>query len=131
MVTWRSKNQSVVAKSTTTIEFKALAQGICDLLWIKRLLGELNMAGSRVAMKLYSDNKAAINIAHNPIHHDRTKHVEIDLHFIKENIEKGEVCIVFITTAQQVVDVLTQGITRDKFEALTSKLGMLNIYALA
>ena len=131
MVTWRSKKQSVVAKSTTAIEFKALAQGICDLLWIKRLLGELNMAGSRVAMKLYSDNKAAINIAHNPIHHDRTKHVEIDLHFIKEKIEKGEVCIVFITTAQQVVDVLTQGMTRDKFEALTSKLGMLNIYALA
>ena len=77
---------------------------------------------------VYGDNKAAINIAHNHVHHDWVKHVEINRHFIKEKIEKGEVCMLFIPTAQQIADVLTKGMTRYKFEALTSMLGMINIH---
>ena len=76
------------------------------------------MGGSRVPMKLYSDNKVAINNAHNPVHHDRTNHFEIDRHFIKEKFQKGKVCMVFLPTTQQIADVLTKGITRDSLKIL-------------
>ena len=69
LVTWRSKKQNVVARSNKEAEFKVFAQGICELLWLKLLLEELKVT-SHQPMKIYYDNKAAINISHNPIHHD-------------------------------------------------------------
>ena len=82
-------------------------------------------------MKLYSDNKSAISIAHNPVHHDRTKHVEVDRHFIKEKIEAGTNCIVHVPSKQQEADLLTKGLVKDHFEELVGKLGMWNLYASA
>ena len=62
--------------------------GICELLWIQGILKELGIDAIK-PMKLYCDNKVAISIAHNPVQHDRTKHVEVDRHFIKEKLEVG------------------------------------------
>ena len=61
-------------------------------------------------MKLYCDNKAAILVAHNPVLHDCTKHVEMDKHFIKEKIDNGLVCMTYIPTEEQVTDVFTKGL---------------------
>ena len=80
-------------------------------------------------MKLYCDNKLAINIAHNPVQHDRTKHIEINRHFIKENLEARIIYLPFVPTTQQIADILTKGLLRSHFEFLTCKLGMINIYA--
>ena len=80
-------------------------------------------------MKLYYDNKAAISIAHNPVQHDRIKHVEIDRHFIKEKLEGGVICLLFVPTTQQITNIFSKGLFRPNFELLTSKLGMMNIYA--
>lgn len=77
------RNRGVVARSSAKAEFRAMSHGICEMLWLKRVLEEVRQPIEGV-MKLYCDNKAAISIAHNPIQHDRTKHVEIDRHFIKE-----------------------------------------------
>ncbi|RVW47126.1 Retrovirus-related Pol polyprotein from transposon RE1 [Vitis vinifera] len=88
LVTWRSKKQSVVARSSAEAEFRAMAQGICEGIWLNRLLEELRVP-LKHPMVLYCDNQAAISIAKNPVHHDRTKHMEIDRHFIKEKIEEG------------------------------------------
>lgn len=74
LVTWRSKKQNGVARSSAKAEFRALANGICEIVWLKRLLEELKVTFAPL-IKVYCDNKAAISIAHNPVLHDRTKHV--------------------------------------------------------
>ena len=91
LVTWRSKKQNVVARSSTESKFRVIAQGLCELLWFKIILDDLRIKWDD-PMKLYCDNKSVINIAHNPIQHDRTKHIEVDRHFIEEKLEE-EVCV--------------------------------------
>ena len=82
-------------------------------------------------MRLYCDNKAAINIAHNPVQHDRTKHVEIDRHFIKENLGNGNICTPFVKTGDQLADILTKGVGSKPFHVILSKLGMRDIFVPA
>ncbi|MEI4902508.1 Ty1/Copia family ribonuclease HI, partial [Klebsiella pneumoniae] len=75
----------VVARSNAEAEFQSMAHGVCELLWLKIILEDLRITWE-VPMKMYSDNKSTINIAHNPVQHERTKHVEVDKHFIKEKL---------------------------------------------
>lgn len=128
LVTWRSKKQGVVARSTAEAEFRAMAQGICELLWLKKVLQDLKFL-TKGSMRLFCDNKAAIRISQNPVQHDRTKHVEIDRHFIKEKIEEGVICTPFIPSRLQVADVLTKGLMKSLFDQHLSKLGMVDIFA--
>ena len=86
-----------------------MAQGVCELLWVKIILSDLGF-GPKDSMKLYCDNKAAIDIAHNPVQHNRTKHVEIDRHFIKEKLNSGCICTPFVRSKDQLADILTKGL---------------------
>ena len=86
LVTWQSKKQTVLARSSTEAKFRALANGICEGMWIMRLLEELKFSIDS-PMRIFCDNQAAIRIAKKPAHHDKTKHVEIDCHFTKEKID--------------------------------------------
>ncbi|XP_040366874.1 secreted RxLR effector protein 161-like, partial [Rosa chinensis] len=81
LVTWKSKKQKVVARSSAEAEYRGMAHGVCELLWLRNLLRDLGFI-LKNSMQLYCDNKAAIDISHNPVQHDRTKHVEVDRHFI-------------------------------------------------
>ena len=74
MVTWRSKKQNVVARLSAESEFKGISQGLCELLWLKIIPDDLRIKWDD-PMKLYCDNKSVINIVHNPIQHNRTKHI--------------------------------------------------------
>ncbi|GAV56481.1 hypothetical protein CFOL_v3_00023, partial [Cephalotus follicularis] len=129
LVTWRSKKQNVVARSSAESEFRAVAQGTCDLLWLKIILEDLKIKWEG-PMKLYCDNKSAINIAHNPVQHDWTKYIEIDRHFIKEKLE-GLICISYVSSRSQLTDMLTKGLNGGLFHKIISKLGMEDIYSPA
>lgn len=74
------------------------AQGVCEILWLKRILEELQLLMT-LPMKLYCDNKAAVSISQNPVQHDRTKHVEIDKHFIKEKMDADLICMPFVPSS--------------------------------
>ena len=106
-----------------------MAHGVCELLWLQALLQELKVQPD--GHSFYCDNKAAINIAHNPVQHDRTKHIEVDRHFIKEKLESGLICTPFVKTGEQLADVLTKGVANTMFHSVLGKLGMCDIYAPA
>ncbi len=82
-------------------------------------------------MRLYCDNKSAINIAHNAVQNDTTRHIEVDRYFIKEKIDSGVICTPYIPSQQQLADILTKGLRKPTFEAILSKLGMENTYSPA
>ncbi|TYK01779.1 Cysteine-rich RLK (RECEPTOR-like protein kinase) 8 [Cucumis melo var. makuwa] len=127
LVTWRSKKQSVVARSSAEAEYRAMSLGICKEIWLQKVLSHLHQE-CETPLKLFCDNKAAISIANNPIQHDRTKHVEIDRHFIKEQLDSGSICIPYIRSSRQVADVLTKELLRPNFDFYVSKLGLIDIY---
>ena len=129
LVIWRStKKQKVVARSSAEAEFHGMAQGICELLWIKNVLKDLRIE-YKTSMNLHYDNKAAIQIAQNLVQHDLTKHVEVDRHFIKYNLDQKVIKLSFVQSERQLADILTKGVSRKVFHDIIGKLGMMNIYA--
>ncbi|CAN6690727.1 unnamed protein product [Malus baccata var. baccata] len=95
LMTWRSKKQNVVARSTVEAEYRGMAHGICELLWLMILLTEIRFK-PRGAMLLYCDNQDTREISNDLVQHDRTKHVEVDRHFIKEKLDVNLVEIPYI-----------------------------------
>jgi hypothetical protein len=114
LVTWRSKKQKVVALSSAEAEFRGMEKGLCELLWIKRLLTELEFTPTS-KMELFCDNKSAIAISHDPVQHDRTNHVEMDRHFIKENLEDKIIRFPFVKSEDQLADILTKAVSSKEF----------------
>ena len=117
----------MVALSSAEVEFRGMAKGLCELLWLRRLLTEIGFAPDS-EMKLFCDNKAAIDISHNPIQHDRTKHVEVDRHFIKQNLDAKIIQIPFVKSEDQLADILTKAVSSKIFHHSLDKLGLIDIY---
>ncbi|CAL8151472.1 unnamed protein product [Prunus armeniaca] len=128
LVTWRSKKQNVVALSSAEAEFRGITKGICELLWLRKLLTELGYKPTST-MNLFCDNRAAIAIAQNPVQHDRTKHVEVDRHFIKQKLEAKVFQFPFVKSEDQLADILTKAISSKVFHNSLDQLGIGDIYA--
>ena len=128
LVTWKSKKQNVVARSSAEAEFRGMTLGLCEALWLRLLLQDLGYL-SRQPIRLFCDNKAACDIAHNPVQHDRTKHVEVDRFFIKEKLDDKIVELPKIRSEDQLVDILTKAVSSQVFSKFLDKLGMCDIYA--
>ena len=116
-----------MSRSSTEAEFRGMTLGICELLWLKFLLQDMGVNHSQL-MKLFCDNKAARDIAHNPVQHDRTKHVEVDRFFIKEKLDNKVIEVPPIGTNNQIADILTKAVSSNKFSSFLGKLGMCDIY---
>ncbi|RVW54333.1 Retrovirus-related Pol polyprotein from transposon RE1 [Vitis vinifera] len=128
LVTWKSKKQNVVARSSAEAEFRGMTLGLCEALWLRLFLQDLGYL-SRQPIRLFCDNKAACDIAHNPVQHDRTKHVEVDRFFIKEKLDDKIVELPKIRSEDQLADILTKVVSRQVFSKFLDKLGMCDIYA--
>ena len=128
LVSWRSKKQGVVARSTAEAEYRAMALGVSELVWLKGLMKELHLHDG-APLLLKCDSKAAVDIANNPVQHDRTKHIEIDRHFIKEKLDDGILQLMHVRSGEQVADVLTKGVSIQMFSNACSKMGLIDIFA--
>ncbi|KAK6131471.1 hypothetical protein DH2020_034779 [Rehmannia glutinosa] len=127
LVTWRSKKQGLVARSSAEAEYRVMAQGVCELLWVKKLMQDIHLLQEE-SLLLHCDNKAAINIAHNPVQHDRTKHIEIDRFFIKEKLDDKSLRISYTDSRSQLADIFTKGLSGRLFHSFVCKMGMKDIH---
>ncbi|KAK2968669.1 hypothetical protein RJ640_004028 [Escallonia rubra] len=130
LVSWKSKKQSVVSRSSAESEYRAMAQSTCEVMWICHQLEEISLKPPLPA-KLWCDNQAARHIASNPVYHERTKHIEVDCHFIREKIQENLISTSYVKTGEQLGDILTKSLNGTRVEYLCNKLGMINIYAPA
>ncbi|KAJ0617795.1 putative RNA-directed DNA polymerase [Helianthus annuus] len=117
LVTWRSKKQKVVALSSAEAEFRGIARGLSEVLWIRKLLEDIGFS-QKAPSKVMCDNTAAIQISENPVQHDRTKHVEVDRHFIKEKLEGGIIELPYVASKDQLADILTKAVTETRLIAV-------------
>ncbi|KOM28000.1 hypothetical protein LR48_Vigan477s002700 [Vigna angularis] len=130
LVSWKSKKQNVVARSSAEAEYRSMALTTCELVWIRQLLQELKFCENE-QMKLYCDNQAALHISSNPVFHERTKHIEIDCHFIREKLLSKELVTEFVNSNEQLGDILTKSLRGPRIQFICSKLGAYDLYAPA
>ncbi|CAM8882254.1 unnamed protein product [Rhodiola kirilowii] len=124
-VSWKTKKQSVISRSSAESEYRSMAATCCELTWLARLLGDLKVPVTH-PIKLHCDNKAAIHIAHNPIFHEKTKHVELDCHLVRAHVSSKFIKPVHLPTLDQPVDLFTKPLTLDHLHHMCSKLGISN-----
>jgi hypothetical protein len=127
LVSWRTKKQLTVSRSSSEAEYRALASASCELQWLTYLLRDLEVQCIKPPV-LYCDNQSAIYIAANPVFHERTKHLEIDCHIVREKLQAGLFKLLPISSKDQVADFFTKSLLPQPFHLLLSKLGLLDIY---
>jgi hypothetical protein len=123
LVSWSAKRQTVVSCSSAEAEYRTVANGVAKATWLRQLLHELQTLPSRCTL-VYCDNISAVYLSTNPVQHQRTKHVEIDLHFIREKIAIGQVRILHVPTTSQFADIFTKGLLSSMFNEFWSSLNI-------
>ncbi|KAD4981817.1 hypothetical protein E3N88_18488 [Mikania micrantha] len=116
---------TTVSRSFTEAEYKALADTVVELTWLETLLQELQVPMSSTPT-LWCDNLGATYLSTNPVFHARTKHVEVDFHFVREKVAKGKLLVQHISTHDQIADVFTKPLSTERFNLLRSKLQVVS-----
>ncbi|CAM8972042.1 unnamed protein product [Rhodiola kirilowii] len=125
IVSWKTKKQPVVSRSSAESEYRAMAAVCCELVWLARLIKDMGVC-VEASIPLHCDNKAALHIAHNPVFHERTKHVELDCHLVRSHVTSQFISPVHISTSDQPADIFTKTLPLEQLRHLCSKLGVTN-----
>ena len=123
LVSWSSKRQNAVSRSSAEAEYRAVANAVAEVSWLRQLLVELHVPLRRTAL-VYCDNISTVYMSSNPVQHQRTKHVEIDLHFVRERVATGDVCVLHVPTSSQYADIFTEGLPSSVFTEFRSSLNV-------
>ena len=126
LVSWKSKKQQTVSRSSAEAEYRSMASAVSEITWLLGLFKELGV-NVQLPITIFSDSKSAIQLAANPVLHERTKHIDIDCHFIRDKIKAGEVNTAYVHTQQQLADILTKGLSQVQHVHLLGKLGVINV----
>ncbi|XP_061370183.1 uncharacterized mitochondrial protein AtMg00810-like [Gastrolobium bilobum] len=126
LISWKSKKQSTVSRSSAEAEYRALATLTCEVQWLTYLLSDLDVPTLHPSA-VYCDNHAAIHLARNPSFHERSKHIELDCHITREKVLSGLIHLLPISTTHQLADFFTKGLHPGVFHGFISKLGLHDI----
>jgi hypothetical protein len=124
MISWQSKKQSSIALSTAETEYIVACSVSCEAIWLRKLLTglfDLEME----ATTILCDNQSCIKMTKNHVFHDKSKHIEIQYHYIYDILQRGAIKLQYVSTDEQVADVLTKPLSRVKFEHFRDKLGIV------
>ncbi|KAI3799572.1 hypothetical protein L1987_34871 [Smallanthus sonchifolius] len=121
LLSWSSKRQHTVSRSSAEAEYRGVANVVAEATWIRNLLLELQVPLQRATI-VYCDNVSAVYLSDNPVQHQRTKHVEIDIHFVREKVRIGHIKVLHVPTSLQFADIFTKGIPRQQFQSFRASL---------
>ena len=124
VVSWLSRKQKSVALSSSEAEYMAVSQASYEVIWLHKML--VGLFGQRLRpIVIYCDNQSCIKLTENPVFHDRSKHIEIRYHFIRDCVQRGVVKLEYISTEEQVADILTKSLPRGKHVFFRDKMGVV------
>ncbi|XP_068309693.1 uncharacterized mitochondrial protein AtMg00810-like [Pyrus communis] len=120
-IAWSSKKQQTVSRSSTEAEYRALSSTAAELDWVQQLLTFLKIQLESTPV-LFCDNMSAIALSFNPVQHQRTKHIEVDVHFVREQVAHKNLLVQFVSSSEQFADILTKGLSSPLFTTHCSNL---------
>uniref|UniRef100_A0ACD5XRG8 Uncharacterized protein n=1 Tax=Avena sativa TaxID=4498 RepID=A0ACD5XRG8_AVESA len=126
IVTWSSQKQKMVAVSSCEAEYVAAAAATCQGTWLSRLISDLT-GQAPAKFQLFVDNKSAIALSKNPVHQDRSKHIDIKFHHIRQCLEEGKLDVDHVRTDGQLADILTKALGRTRFVEMRARLGVVKV----
>ncbi|GKB84775.1 ribonuclease H-like domain-containing protein, partial [Tanacetum coccineum] len=116
-----------VLRSSAEVEYRSMASTTCEVIWLSNLLGNMGVKGLFLVV-LYYDNSSALQIAANPVFHEKSKHFEIDVHLVREKVVSGVIKTEKTHTSQQIADILTKALDIRQRSLLCEKLGLLDMF---
>jgi histone deacetylase 1/2 len=126
LIAWSARKQATVSRSSTEAEYKAVANATAEIIWVQSLLRELGVSQNRPPV-LWCDNIGATYLSSNPVFHARTKHIEVDFHFVRERVTQKLLQIKFISSKDQLADIFTKPLPLPTFEGCRRNLNLLSI----
>lgn len=123
LLSWSSKRQHTVSRSSTEAEYRGVANVVAETSWLRNLLRELHNPLSKATI-IYCDNVNAVYLSTNPVQHQRTKHIEIDIHFVRDQVAKGDVRVLHVPSRYQYADIFTKGLPSPLFVDFRSSLSV-------
>jgi len=127
-ISWNSKRQPTIALSTVEAEYMAASQCVKEALWLRQLLEDVGLVQEQ-AMRILCDNQGCIALAKNPTHHSRTKHIDVQHHFIREKMENGVISMEYCPTELMLADALTKGLAKIRHKDLVRSMGLTHFDA--
>ncbi|KAL8107165.1 hypothetical protein AgCh_023827 [Apium graveolens] len=127
-VTWKSKKQTTISRSSSEAEYRAMTSATSEVTWLVRLLADFGVHNLK-PVTLHCDNQPAIHIAKNPVFHEHTKHIEINCHFTRDKVLEGLIQLTYLPTTSQLADLLTKSLPAPQFQLLLSKLGFHDLHS--
>jgi hypothetical protein len=121
LISWSSKRQTTVSRSSAEAEYRAVAHAVAECCWLRQLLQDLQVSLASATV-VFCDNVSAVYMAANPVHHRRTKHIEIDIHFVREKVALGQVRVLHVPSTHQFADIMTKGLPVQLFTEFRSSL---------